>query len=262
MCQTRNPETSLPPGAQSEPLILALDTTSDRGSIALSRGATLLTWLGSTSPAGHSRAVLADIDYLLKRIGATIQDVTLFAVACGPGSFTGVRVGLATVKGFAHALGRQVVSVTTLEALAHAAHLSGTICCSVNALRGEIYAQLFSVTPEGEIQSLGEPEIVRADGLLRSLTQRDIIFVGNGVPILLQAAEGFRLHPCTHIPHGVTGWVMALTVPWLAPSVAALAYQKWRSGAVGSVHELHPFYLRPADAEARRIQQSSSWLPH
>lgn len=222
----------------------------------------LLASLGSTSPASHSRAVLADIDYLLKRTGATIRDVTLFAVACGPGSFTGVRVGLATVKGLAHALGGEVVSVTTLEALAHATHLSGTICCSVDALRGEIYAQLFSVTSQGEIQSLGEPHIVRADALLHSLTQRDIIFVGNGASILLQAGEGFPLRPCTHVPHAATGWVVALTIPWLAPSVAALAYRKWRRGAVGSVHELRPFYLRVADAEARRIQQASSRLPH
>ncbi|HXF05217.1 MAG TPA: tRNA (adenosine(37)-N6)-threonylcarbamoyltransferase complex dimerization subunit type 1 TsaB [Blastocatellia bacterium] len=260
MCQTRHPETSFRTGAQREPLILALDTTTDRGSVALSQGTMTLSWLGSTSPASHSRVVLNDIDYLLKRIGATIEDVTLFAVACGPGSFTGVRVGLATVKGFAHALGREVVTVTTLEALAHATHLSGTICCSINALRGEVYAQLFSVSPEGDIQSLGEPDVLRADVLLQSLTERDIVFVGNGVPILLQAAEGFPLHPCTHIPHPVTGWVAALVTPWLAPSVAALAYQKWRRGAAAGVDELRPFYLRPADAEARRIQQSSSLL--
>lgn len=262
MCQTAIPETNLAAGAQTDPLILALDTTSDRGSIALTRGNMLLGVLGSSSPASHSREVLADIDYLLKRIGATIHDVTLFAVACGPGSFTGVRVGLATVKGFAHALRRAVVGVTTLEALAHAAHLSGTICCSINALRGEIYAQLFSVTPEGEVQSLREPAVVSAHVLLQSLTQQDILFVGNGVPILLQAGDGSRLRPCTHVPRVVTGWVVALTVPWLAPSVASLAYQKWRRGSVGTANDLLPFYLRPADAETGRIQRSSAWLPH
>lgn len=262
MCQTPSPETTVAAEAQIDPLILALDTTSDRGSIALTRGARLLAELGSSSPAGHSREVLADIDYLLKRLGATIQDVTLFAVACGPGSFTGVRVGLATVKGFAHALGRAVVGVTTLEALAHAAHFSGTICCSVNALRGEIYAQLFSVTPEGEVRSLAEPAIVSARMLLQSLTQQEILFVGNGAPVLLQAGDAFRLHPCTHVPRVVSGWVVALNVPWLAPSVASLAYHKWRRGIVGTAHDLRPFYLRPADAETRRIQQSSAWLPH
>jgi tRNA threonylcarbamoyladenosine biosynthesis protein TsaB len=243
----------------SEPLILALDTTTDRGSVAVSRGRSPLALLGATSPATHSRTVVADIDYILKRIGATIEDVNLFAVACGPGSFTGVRVGLATAKGFAHALGRPAVGVTTLEALAYAAPASGIVCASVDALRGETYVQLFRITAEGVVTSLRQPEVMPARSFLLSLSEPDIVFVGDGVPLLLRAAEqdSLPLTPCTHLPLLPKGWIAMIAPPLLAPAVAALAYQRWHSGAVMTGLDLHPVYVRPSDAEARRAHKQS-----
>jgi len=131
------------------PLILAVDTTSERGSVALQRGSELLAVFGSWRPGAHSQKLHEDVDLILRRAGVALEQIALLAVAVGPGSFTGVRVGIASVQGLAHALAKPVVGIGALEALAYSAGVSGTICACRDALRGDLYAQLFRLDPNG-----------------------------------------------------------------------------------------------------------------
>ena len=102
-------------------LVLALDTTTRGGSVAVARDARVLDLLEGDPARPHAERVPADLVTSLERAGASLADVDVFAVAVGPGSFTGLRIGIAAIQGCAFAAGRPVVGVSALEALALAA---------------------------------------------------------------------------------------------------------------------------------------------
>jgi tRNA threonylcarbamoyladenosine biosynthesis protein TsaB len=132
------------------PLILALDTTHESGSIALVRGDEVLEEELLHEPDGFSRVLFGRIGDLLARHGVPIAAIDCFAAASGPGSFTGVRVGLACVKGLAEALGKPAIAVSNLQALA----TFGTAklrAVWIDARRGEIYGAVYDA--EGALLS-------------------------------------------------------------------------------------------------------------
>src|SRR6266581_5281360 len=102
------------------PLILSFDTATLGGSVCLARGETILASVMGDPNISHSNTLLRDINQVLKTAGVTLSDIDLFAVAAGPGSFTGLRIGLATAKSLAVNTGKQCVGVSTLTAIAHA----------------------------------------------------------------------------------------------------------------------------------------------
>jgi tRNA threonylcarbamoyladenosine biosynthesis protein TsaB len=134
------------------PLILAVDTTGEYGSLALARGGEVVEEVGLHSPAGFSTILYGELAGIFARHGVKAADVDCFAAASGPGSFTGVRVGLACVKGLAEAVGRKAAAVSNLEALARCgtARLRGAV---IDARRGEIFGAVYDaggrlVSPE------------------------------------------------------------------------------------------------------------------
>src|SRR3954452_21924899 len=146
------------------PLILAVDTTGEHGSIALARGREVIEEVALHAPGGFSQVLYGELDRLFGRHGVTTRDVECFAAASRPGSFTGVRVGLACVKGLAEAVGRPAVAVSNLEALARCgtARLRGAV---IDARRGDIYGAVYD--DAGRIVS---PEVVsRLDAWLATL---------------------------------------------------------------------------------------------
>ncbi len=98
--------------------LLAIETSTMLGGIAVMEDDTLIAESRMNVKATHSERIMADIDNALKRSGFTIDDIDVFGIASGPGSFTGLRVGLSTLKGLSYATGKKVVSVSTLEAFA------------------------------------------------------------------------------------------------------------------------------------------------
>jgi tRNA threonylcarbamoyladenosine biosynthesis protein TsaB len=129
--------------------ILALDTTSQHGSLALRRSGANLAELALHSPDGYAHLIFQSITDLLRNAGVQLPEIDCFAAASGPGSFTGVRVGLAAVKGLAAALGKPVAGISNLRALAALGNLTPVI----DARRGEVYtavydAELRLVSPE------------------------------------------------------------------------------------------------------------------
>ena len=124
------------------PLILAVDTTGEHGSLALARGAELLEELPIEAPTGYAQVLYASLESLLARHAVKISEVDCFAAANGPGTFTGVRVGLACVKGLAEALGKPAVAVSNLAALA-ACGQAPLRAPLIDARRGEYYAAVY-----------------------------------------------------------------------------------------------------------------------
>jgi tRNA threonylcarbamoyladenosine biosynthesis protein TsaB len=133
-------------------LILALDTTAEFGSLALARDAQVIEEILIHSPDGFSRTLFEHIERLLARHDVKVADVECFACAAGPGSFTGVRVGIAAAKGLAEAVGRPIVAVSNLQALA-ACGSAPHRAAFIDARRGDIYgavygADLHQIVPE------------------------------------------------------------------------------------------------------------------
>lgn len=124
------------------PLVLALDTTAGHGSMALARGGETLLEFPVYSPDGFAHVIFGHLQDLLRRCGVKLEEVDIFAAAAGPGSFTGVRVGLACVKGLAEALGKQAAGISNLRAIASFG--SATLRAPVlDAHRGEVYGAVY-----------------------------------------------------------------------------------------------------------------------
>jgi tRNA threonylcarbamoyladenosine biosynthesis protein TsaB len=137
-------------------VILSIDTTSEFGSIALTEANVLVEEIALHAPEGFGHVLFGHIQHLLEKNGTTVHQMECFAAASGPGSFTGVRVGLAAAKGLAEAAGKRVVAVSNLRALAFfgSAPLRATV---IDARRGEVYAAVYNsrlelVLPEAVLQ--------------------------------------------------------------------------------------------------------------
>lgn len=254
----------------SAPLILAIDTATRAGSVVLARGGGVLRSLTGDASASHSIDLIANIEAALKDAKARLGDVDLFAAACGPGSFTGLRIGLATIKSFAVSVGRQCVGVPTLAAIAHAAGLSARTVALLPAGRGEVFAQLFSVN-SGEVRALdGAMHISPVAVLEKYAGFEDLTWAGEGAQ---SNAEALRAGAdARHITFGrrdsvgsseqVKGWTLAPRCDELAASIAALALAEYRGGRVTSPEELRAIYVRPSDAEINeQWQREKSQLP-
>ena len=124
--------------------VLALDTSSRANIIAVSRGDKLLRSLTIPPDEKRSESLWSDVQSLLTEVGLAIDDIDLFAVCVGPGSFTGLRVGMAAVKGFSAASNKPIVGVTSLETMAFAAGSGRLVCSILTAYKGDVYSQLFS----------------------------------------------------------------------------------------------------------------------
>lgn len=162
------------------PYILAFDTTGDRGSIALAEGNRLIEEVSLEAPEGFGHVLFGEIDGLLSRHGCTLRDIACFATAAGPGSFTGVRVGLTAAKGLAEATGAKVVAISNLQAIAWFGS-SELRAPFIDARRGEIYGGVYdshlrliqeevvapydlwsSSLPEGAVQMTQQEPLARA----------------------------------------------------------------------------------------------------
>ena len=146
-----------PGGPGAAPLTLALDTATERRSVALVRGEEVLAARSADLREGGAASVLAEIDEVLRAAAVSVGEVELFAAASGPGSFTGLRAGIATLKALSVTLGRPAVGVPTLHAIAYAARPARLLAALVPAGRGEVFAQFLSVGAGGEARELSTP---------------------------------------------------------------------------------------------------------
>jgi tRNA threonylcarbamoyladenosine biosynthesis protein TsaB len=207
----------------------------------------------------HSTDLLYKIQQNLQTAGCTLSDVNLFAAASGPGSFTGLRIGLATVKSFAATLGRPSAGIPTLEAVAYAASPSELTVALLPAGRGELFSQLFSVETNGSVVALDEAAHLKPAEVFAKYTNlKQVTWAGEGS--ILQSAA-LRDHALTHglkffddsskrdVGTRREGWTIAPACSHLAVAVAAIARSEFEQGTTVSAGDLGAIYVRPSDAE-------------
>jgi tRNA threonylcarbamoyladenosine biosynthesis protein TsaB len=241
-----------------EPLILAIETSTRAGSVSLARGREVLSAVLGDGASSHSMDLIDNIERVLGQASAKLSDIDLFAVTVGPGSFTGLRIGLATVKALASCLGKPCLPVSTLAAIAHAAGDSEQTVSILPAGRGEVYTQAFSVRGE-VVAALDSASHIKPVGLLEKYGKaRTIRWAGEGahqhLEILLESGVGNWMSPGEG-----EGWSVAPQSEHLASSVAVLALTDYRTGKAIAPSELRANYVRASDAEINQtwLQQNS-----
>lgn len=226
-----------------QPLILAVDSSSLTGSVALCRGEELIAESFLHIRATHSERLLPQIDRLLIDAGHLLQELDLLAAVTGPGSFTGLRIGIATVKGLAQVLGQPVVSISSLEAVAlNLPLIEVPICVFLDARKQEVYTQLFAWRG-GSLDALSKARVAPPGEILGNLP-RPVALVGNGVILYRKLIEQ-QLGQQALLPSAPAHRLQATQVAWLA-------YRAWRNGDIESAGEMLPTYVRPSDAELAR----------
>ena len=228
------------------PLLLAVESATARAFVALLRGERLLVEIALDDGRPVSETLLPAIDAALDLAGLTLEGVGAFAVSIGPGSFTGLRVGLATVKGLAFGSERPVAAVPTLAALARTAGAGpAPVAALLDAQRGEVYAAAFR-DGEAEQPLAALPEAVYAPARLAALLPEECLLVGEGAEAhaeVLVRGTGRR------VVSAELGRPRAL-------QVGVLGARLLRAGLGRPAAELVPRYVRRAEAEARRTGQA------
>jgi tRNA threonylcarbamoyladenosine biosynthesis protein TsaB len=221
-------------------LILAIESATSAPSVALLAGSEVLALRAAAANAVAAEVILPAIEAVLAEARLTLADVTLFALAIGPGSFTGLRVGLATVKGLAFGSACPVAPVPTLAALCFQAGSSqAPVAALLDARRGEIYAAAYGPGRDGSGEEALVPEGLYTPDALAAQLPAGCRCSGDGAELHAAAllAGGFRV---------VSDTAAA------SPAVGRLGL-RWRDrGHVRPASELVPHYLRRAEAEARR----------
>jgi tRNA threonylcarbamoyladenosine biosynthesis protein TsaB len=241
-------------------LTLAVETTTEKRSAAVARGEVLLALRQSELRGGVAAAgVLEDVDRALAQARVGLEEVELFAAAVGPGSFTGLRSGLATLKALAVTLGRPLVGVPTLHALAHASRPAERLVALIPAGRGEVFAQLLRATSVGAVEELSEPAHVKPARLLGRLKGLGggIKWAGGGafkyLEMIREAAEssGLRLSEAADSAARPAGdeWVLAPLHEALAADVASLGQSSYKNEGAADASDIKALYVRPSDAE-------------
>jgi len=191
----------------------------------------------------HAIWLLPAVKSHLKSAGLDISQVDLFAVAVGPGSFTGLRIGISTVKGLAWPLGKKAVGVSTLAALAMNVPFSSRLVCPVlDARKGEVYSALYD-TSQGFPCAVLEDSAMTPAALISEISKRglggSIVFLGSGLGVYSKVIE-----------EGVSGAVLATGLSLVRASViGGLAFE--RSGEAVDPAALTPAYLRRSEAEIK-----------
>jgi tRNA threonylcarbamoyladenosine biosynthesis protein TsaB len=246
------------------PLILSLETATLGGSVFLGRGSVELAARAGDPQVSQSASLLKDIDDILEEAGASLHQVDLFACASGPGSFTGLRIGIATLKALAASLKRPAVGVPTLQAVAHAAGPSSGTVALLPAGRGEVFAQMFSVAEDGTVTELDSAAHLSPTGLLKRYSEfPNLCWAGSGGHLQRDFLEDYaqqqgidfveQTSEENEIPTGSSGriWRLAAKETNLAKHVAALALQVFAAGNIQSPQALSAIYVRPSDAELK-----------
>jgi tRNA threonylcarbamoyladenosine biosynthesis protein TsaB len=217
-----------------KPRLLAIDTTGEFGSLAIVEGERIAEEVPLHAPEGFAQILFERLGRLLERHALGVADFDCFASAAGPGAFTGVRVGLAAVKGLAEAAGKPIVAVSNLRALAWfgTAPLRAVL---MDARRGEIYGAVYDSSLE-----LVQPEVVtRFPAWLASLPDAELEFVATDFTPFQAALAGTRFEraPLTVAPRAIAG------------AIGVIAAELFRRGKALDPAAVDANYVRRSDAE-------------
>lgn len=248
------------------PLILSLETATLAGSVWVGCGKLPLATRNGDPNVSQSNSLLSDISDSLNDAGVALEEIDLFACAAGPGSFTGLRIGIATLKALAATLDHPCIGIPTLHAVAHSSGASSATVAVLPAGRGEVFAQMFSVTSvsgELSVKALDTAAHLSPEKLLnRYRSLPTLKWAGSGAHLqraAIEAAASSRGIVLKEISADVSptndkqGWELSVNPENLAQHVAALAQQSYAAGRMQRAEELQAIYVRPSDAELNLI---------
>ena len=223
--------------------ILAIDTSGPVASCGVMAGDRVTCLIAMNQGLTHSETIMPAVDRALRSSGLSCGDIDLFAAVAGPGSFTGVRIGVCAVKGLAHAAGKPVARIHALEALAMNFYGSDALCCPIlDARRGQVYCAAYDVK-DGLPAEVLAPDALQLDDFIDRLpANRRLVFVGDGVPAygesIRQRLAGRALLAPEHLRNLRADAACAL---------AAARPDQWMEARA-----LKPIYLRAPQAERER----------
>lgn len=219
-------------------LILAMDTSTKTSSLAIGKGDKILGSLDFYEDLSHSERLIPMVNSLLAGLGLVIEDVDCFAVGLGPGSFTGLRIGVGTIKAFAHVSGKPIIGVESLKAMALQAGDRGLFAPVLDARRNRVYSAVYEI--ENSVMREIEPIAVRdIDDMLEDFKKYDLTFCGQDANILgekISSCESFSKAPL-------------FTSIISAESIVKLAYQRACNSDFDNVYTLIPEYALLSQAE-------------
>ena len=226
--------------------ILSIDSSAEVCSVAVTNDKKLVSEITVNTGNTHSETLLPAVEQVLKLTGLTVDDIDAFSCSTGPGSFTGVRIGAATLKGLAYGKNKPCISVSTLEALAYnLCGFDGIICPVMNARRAQVYNALFECKG-GVLTRICPDRAISIEELDEELSKLDrpIFLCGDGYDITL---KGFKNTVPQYVPERIR--------LQSAYSVCVCALEKYNNGDALTDAELVPIYLRPSQAERERIER-------
>ena len=228
--------------------ILALDSTAEVSSVCVCEGEKLVCEITVNTGNTHSQTLLPAVEQTLKMAEMSVNDIDVFACSTGPGSFTGVRIGVATIKGIAYGKGKPCVSVSTLEALAYnLIGNEGMVCPVMNARRSQVYNALFECEG-GNLKRVCDDRALAISELDEELSSKTepIYLSGDGYEI---TEKGFEKTKISYVPERQRYQS--------AYNVAQIALKKYELGEYVDDATLAPIYLRPSQAERERQERLS-----
>jgi tRNA threonylcarbamoyladenosine biosynthesis protein TsaB len=226
--------------------ILGIDTSTPCGSVGLIHDDRVISEYILNIPVTHSERLLSAIELVLREARCAIGDLDGWAISLGPGSFTGVRIGVSTVKGLAFATQKPVAGVSTLDVLA--SQISPTlylICPIIDARKREVYTAFYRYAEGTVLTRQSEYEAIGPEDLIKRI-EEPTIFIGDGVKTygdgLRNVLASLAIFPPAplHVPHGST--------------VAKLGLELLRNGESLDLASFKPLYVRPSEAEMKWLQ--------
>lgn len=236
--------------SDADPVVLAVDTASSCSSIALTQGdvhnGTLIATLSLNSKVTHSRRLLSGIDWLLKENSIKFADIAGLAVGLGPGSFTGLRIGMATMKGMATAMGKPLLGVSTLDGLALNCSGDTLVGALLDARKKEVYRRWYRQDNDGICRPVGSIEALTPESFVQEIS-KPCQLVGDGVFVCEELLQKKTEELITIAPkhlHTIN-----------AASIAFLCAEQLHKGEFLDLDSAVPLYIRASDAELNLQQK-------
>jgi tRNA threonylcarbamoyladenosine biosynthesis protein TsaB len=243
----------------TKPIVLAIDTCSSVASLAITRGEELLAITEDHHQLPLSQTLLANLESVLRQAKIGLSQVDILAGNTGPGSFTGVRVGLASLKGLGQALNRVVIGVNALDLTALSANIQGRFLVLLEAGRREVFAGLRLVESSGLVHSIGDDLVGDLTGVIERHQlelEKGTLLIGSGIAKyseeLNALAKKIMVGTVISLPADLQlrqakqCWMVYPVSKSLAPTLAVYVARLFVPGFKPS---LHAYYIRPSDAE-------------